>query len=142
MPRSDRAFALACDQYARLGVRIESALKTLASIPLSLHCWQGDDITGYEPARAGGAQGGILATGHYPGRARTPDELRADLDQALALIPGRHRIALHAIYAEHGRRPADRDALDPRHFAGWMDWALERKLGLDFNGTFFAHPRH
>jgi L-rhamnose isomerase len=137
--RSDHpAYALAREQYAGLGVDTEEALKTLAEIPVSLHCWQGDDVTGFE--RAGSLDGGIAATGNYPGKARTADELRADFEQALALSPGRHRLNLHAIYAECGGRRPDRDALEPVHFARWIDWARTRGLGLDFNPTFFSHP--
>jgi L-rhamnose isomerase len=135
----DRAYAVARERYAELGVDTEAALARLAAVPLSLHCWQGDDVGGFEDA---GAElgGGLAVTGSYPGKARTPDELRADLDQALALIPGRHRLNLHASYAETGGRKVERDGLAPEHFARWLDWARQRRLGLDFNPTFFAHP--
>jgi L-rhamnose isomerase len=134
------AYQLAREAYARLGVNTETALKRLATIPLSVNCWQGDDVLGFEPPRSGDL-GGILPTGQYPGRARNGNELRADLDQALGLIPGRHRVNLHSIYAETGGRRVDRDALEPKHFSAWLDWAKARRLGLDFNGTFFAHPK-
>ncbi len=135
----ERAYALARDRYAELGVDTEAALARLAAVPLSLHCWQGDDVGGFENA---GAElgGGLAVTGSYPGKATDPDELRADLDKALALIPGRHRLNLHASYAETGGRKVGRDELAPEHFAGWLAWARERRLGLDFNPTFFAHP--
>jgi L-rhamnose isomerase len=135
----ERAYALARERYAGLGVDTEAALARLAPVPLSLHCWQGDDVGGFEDA---GAElgGGLAVTGSYPGKARTPDELRADLDKALSLIPGRHRLNLHASYAETGGRRVGRDELAPEHFAGWLGWARERRLGLDFNPTFFAHP--
>ncbi len=133
------AYALARERYAALGVDAERALRRLERIPISIHCWQGDDVTGFEAPR--GDLGGVLPTGNYPGRARTADELRADLDQALALIPGRHRVNLHAIYAEPRGRPADRDTLEPAHFSNWIDWARARRLGLDFNGSFFSHPK-
>ena len=136
----DQAYKLARAVYGRHGVDAEAAMKQLAAIPLSLNCWQGDDVMGFEPA-PGGNLGGVMPTGQYPGRARNATELRADLDQALSLTPGRHRVNLHAIYAETGGKRVDRDALEPKHFAAWMDWAKARRLGLDFNGTFFSHPK-
>jgi len=134
-----KAYLLAREQYAAYGIDTTRALKQLAAIRLSLHCWQGDDLAGFEPRR--GNLGGVLPTGNYPGRARTPEELRTDLAKALSLIPGRHRVNLHAIYAETKARPADRDELAPQHFADWVVWARTHKLGLDFNGTFFSHPK-
>jgi L-rhamnose isomerase len=121
-------------------VDTEAALRRLATIPISLHCWQGDDLGGFE-GRGAELGGGLAVTGNYPGKARTPDELRADLEQALALIPGRHRLSLHASYAETGSRRVERNELTPEHFAGWLEWARARRLGLDFNPTYFAHPR-
>ena len=136
---STPAYALAREAYAALGADSEAALATLARTPISLHCWQGDDVGGFE--KAGGELGGGLAvTGNFPGKARTPDELRADLDQALRLIPGRQRVNLHACYAELGGRKIDRDGYTIAHFQGWVDWAKARGLGLDFNPTFFSHP--
>jgi len=133
------AYALAREHYAALGVDAEAALTALAGVPLSLHCWQGDDVLGLE--NTGQAlSGGIAATGNYPGRARTGDELRADLDLAFRLIPGRHRLNLHAMYAESGARRVERNALLPEHFAGWLDWARANGHGLDFNPTLFSHP--
>ena len=132
------AYRLARQTYADYGVNTDKALKRMASIPLSLHCWQGDDVAGFEPPR--GNLGGVMPTGNYPGKSRNPAELRADLAKALDLIPGRHRVNLHAIYAETSGRPADRDELTPAHFAGWVDWAQKHKLGLDFNGSYFSHP--
>jgi L-rhamnose isomerase len=134
----EKAYAAARDQFAEQGVDTEKALRKLRAIRLSLHCWQGDDVGGFE--RSGALDGGLAATGNYPGKARTPDELRSDFDAALALIPGSHRVNLHAIYAETAGRKVDRDQLEPRHFAGWIDWAKSRKLGLDFNPTYFSHP--
>ncbi len=134
------AYALARERYAALGVDTDAALARLAAIPISLHCWQGDDVRGFENP-AGELTGGIAATGNYPGRARTAEELRQDLDKAFSLIPGRHRLNLHAIYAETDGARVDRDALRPEHFAGWVAWAKERGHGLDFNGTFFSHPK-
>jgi L-rhamnose isomerase len=136
---ADKIYPLAKERYAALGVNTETALKTLADIAVSLHCWQGDDVGGFEPPR--GNLGGVMPIGNYPGKARTPDELRSDLTQALKLIPGRHRVNLHAIYAETAGRLIERDELEPVHFARWLDWAESKKLGLDFNGSFFSHPK-
>ena len=137
--QTESGYRLAHEQYAALGVDTEQALRRLDGIPLSLHCWQGDDVGGFEGG--GGALGdGLAVTGAYPGKARTPDELRADAALALRLIPGRHRFNLHAMYAETNGRPAAREALEPAHFQRWIDWAQDRCVGLDFNPTFFAHP--
>ena len=111
------------------------SINQLEKIAISLHCWQGDDVSGFEAA-AGLADGGIQATGNYPGKARTPDELRMDLEKALSLIPGRHRLNLHAIYAETERK-VERNELTVEHFSRWIDWAKANNLGMDFNGTFF-----
>jgi L-rhamnose isomerase len=136
----EQAYKLAKEQYAALGVDVESALRRLATISISLHCWQGDDVAGFENL---GAElgGGLAVTGNYPGKARTPDELRAYLDLALSLLPGTHRLNLHACYAEMGARRVDRDRLEPAHFQNWIDWAKSKGLGMDFNPTFFAHPK-
>lgn len=135
---TDTAYALARERYAELGVDAEAALATLRRTAISLHCWQGDDVKGFEdPAR--GLSGGIVATGNYPGRARTVDELRSDLELAYRLIPGRHRLNLHAIYLDSNERVA-RDALEPRHFASWAEWGAGRLGGIDFNPTLFSHP--
>jgi L-rhamnose isomerase len=138
--RIEQAFALARERYAELGVDVEQAMQRLSTIALSLHCWQGDDVGGFENA---GAElgGGLAVTGNYPGKARSADELRADLDKALALVPGRHRLNLHASYAETGGRRVERNQLAPEHFSRWVEWARARRLGLDFNPTYFAHPR-
>jgi L-rhamnose isomerase len=134
------AYALAQERYALLGVDAGQALDTLAGISLSLHCWQGDDVAGFEsPGAALG--GGIAATGNYPGKARNAAELRRDLDKAYSLIPGCHRLNLHAIYAETGGRKVERDALQPEHFSAWIDWARDNGHGLDFNPTCFSHPK-
>src|SRR6266404_5286127 len=134
------SFNLAAERYEELGVSAEKALGELARIPISLHCWQGDDVGGFE--NTGGRFGGGLAvTGNYPGKARTADELRADVEKALSLIPGRHRFNLHASYAETNGRRVDRDALEPEHFKGWIEWARRNRLGMDFNPTFFSHPK-
>ena len=126
------------DQYADLGVDTESAILRLKKIPISVHCWQGDDVGGFEDPD-GQLGSGLAVTGNYPGKARTADELRADLEKALSLIPGNHRLNLHAIYLESDT-PVDRDAIEPRHFQGWIDWCKSQKIGLDFNPSCFAHP--
>lgn len=134
------AYAVAKERYAALGVDTDAALKRLAGIPISLHCWQGDDVGGFESAGED-LGGGLAVTGNYPGKARTPDELRADLDQALALIPGSHRLNLHAFYGEFGGKKVDRDAIKVEHFQRWIDWAKSRRIGMDFNPTCFSHPK-
>lgn len=136
----EQAYALAAERYAMLGVDVTRALEQLQGIPLSLHCWQGDDVGGFENP-GGSLGGGLAATGNYPGKARTADELRSDLDQAYRLIPGSHRLNLHAIYAETGSARVDRDQLLPEHFSAWVDWAKANRHGLDFNPTLFSHSK-
>ena len=136
--RIEQAYALAKEQYAAIGVDTDRAMKVLAGIPISLHCWQGDDVGGFE--NAGSLDGGLAATGNYPGKARTPEELRKDMECALSFIPGKHRLNLHAFYAETGGKKVDRNALGPEQFTGWFDWCKAQGLGLDFNPTYFAHP--
>jgi len=136
----EKAYELARERYAALGVDTDKAIDRLAKIPISMHCWQGDDVGGFENP-AGLTGGGILATGNYGGKARTPDELRSDARKALSLIPGRHRFNLHAIYLETDGQGVERDRIEPRHFQGWIDWAKANRLGLDFNPTFFSHPK-
>ena len=133
------AYRLARAAYADYGVDTEAALAKALSIPISLHCWQADDVRGLETPKEGLDSGGIMATGGYPGRARNGDEMRADLDVVLKLLPGRQRLNLHAFYAETGAKVVDRDALKPEHFSRWLAWAKERHVGLDFNPTYFAH---
>ena len=136
----ETTFKLACERYAELGVDAEAALKKLGKIPVSLHCWQGDDVRGFENPD-GDLTGGIQTTGNYPGRARTPQELRGDLDFVFSLIGGSHRVNVHACYAEFEKgKKVDRDALQPEHFKGWIDWAKKNGLGMDFNPTLFSHP--
>ncbi|NLF22259.1 MAG: L-rhamnose isomerase [Lentisphaerae bacterium] len=132
------AFEAARARYQAVGVDVEAALSTLANVPISLHCWQGDDVAGFESQ--GALTGGIAATGNHPGKARTADELRADLEQAFALLPGAHRLSLHAIYADYDGPRVPRDELEPAHFQRWIDWARARGLGLDYNPTCFSHP--
>ena len=135
------AFDLAKERYRALGVDAERALETLRTIPISIHCWQGDDVTGFDN-KAQGLSGGIQTTGNYPGKARTPEELMADFEKALSFLGGAKRINLHASYAVFAPGEwADRDALEPRHFAPWVAFARKNHLGIDFNPTFFSHPR-
>jgi len=135
----EKTYEAARRRYAELGVDTEAAMKKLAKISISVHCWQGDDVTGFERA-TGLSDGGIQATGRYLGKARTPDELRMDLEKALSLIPGKHRLNLHAIYAESDGK-VERNDLRVEHFSRWIDWAKANGLGMDFNGTFFSHPK-
>jgi L-rhamnose isomerase len=139
-PRVEQAYVLAREQYAALGVDTERAMETLKGVAISLHCWQGDDVGGFEHADDLSGSG-LQATGNYPGKARTADELRADLEMAFRVIPGVHRLNLHALYAETGGKKVDRDALAPEHFANWLSWAKAQGCGLDFNPSFFAHPK-
>jgi len=134
------AFRLARERYAELGVNVEKALARLATIPISLHCWQGDDVGGFENAQAG-LGGGMAVTGNYPGKARTPDELRSDLELAFLLIPGKHRLNLHASYLETNGKRVDRNEIEPEHFKNWTDWTKKNGLGMDFNPTYFSHPK-
>ena len=137
---TEKAYQLAAERYQEIGVDTDAAMARLKTIPVSLHCWQGDDVRGFE--QSGGELGGGLATtGNYPGAARTADELRADAAKALSLIPGRHRFNLHAFYGEFGGRKVDRDEIRPEHFAGWIDWARSLGVGLDFNPTYFSHAK-
>lgn len=126
-------------QFADWGIDTEAAIERLKTIPISMHCWQGDDVVGFEQ-KSGSSGGGIQATGNHPGRARTPDELRADLEFAYSMIPGSHRLNLHAMYMDTDETP-DRDEIEYKHFASWVDWAKDQGLGLDFNPTFFAHAK-
>jgi len=128
-------------RYADLGVDTNAAMEKLAGVPISLHCWQGDDVGGFEAPDAELDGGGIQATGNYPGKARNADELRADLGRALGLVPGTHRLNLHAIYAEFDGTKVDRDSLETGHYARWTDWAKANGMGMDFNPTFFSHPK-
>jgi len=136
----EQSFRLAEERYAAWGVDCRAALKRLEGIAISMQCWQGDDVGGFESLAAGELSGGgILATGNYPGRARNADELRADADRALALVPGKHRVRLHAIYLEADQK-VERNQIEPRHFSGWVDWAKANGHGVDFNPTCFSHP--
>ncbi len=119
----EKAYKAADELYSKLGVDADKAIKTLESISLSLHCWQGDDVSGFEKPGARLEGGGLQVTGSYPGKARTVDELRLDLKKAYSLIPGHHRLNLHAIYGEFKGKPVDRDEIGPEHFKGWVEWA-------------------
>ncbi len=134
-----QTFEIAKEQYAALGVDVEDALAKLQKVQLSLHCWQTDDVAGFESA--GDLSGGIQATGNYPGKARNMEEVRADLLKAMSLIPGKHRVNLHEIYGDFGGKFVDRDQVEPKHFESWMQWANENGLKLDFNSTSFSHPK-
>ena len=133
-------YELAKKQYEQWGVNVEEALEKLKNIPISIHCWQGDDIAGFEVNQSE-LSGGIDVTGNYPGKATNPQELRSDLEKALSLIPGKHRVNLHAIYAETNGEVVERDELEPKHFENWVNWAKENDLGLDFNPTLFSHEK-
>ncbi len=144
MPRTktDTFYRKTQRAYARLGVDTDRAIQRTLETPISIHCWQADDVRGFENSDAGGVDsGGLLATGNHPGRARNGQELRHDLDLVMSLAPGAHRVNLHALYAETGGEIVDRDRLEPRHFERWMCWAQKRRIGLDFNTSNFAHPK-
>jgi L-rhamnose isomerase len=136
----EQSYSIAKQAYADFGVDVDAALETLATVPISLHCWQGDDVGGFESAGAELTGGGIQTTGNYPGKARSIDELRQDLDVVYSLLPGKHRLNLHAIYGDFGGKKVDRNEITPGHFQSWIDWAKERGLGLDFNPSYFSHP--
>ena len=135
-----KSYELAKEQYAGIGVNTDSVLNILNKVAISLHCWQTDDVTGFENPDAG-LSGGIQATGNYPGKARTIEEARADLEKVYSLIPGKHRLSLHAIYGDFRGGKADRDQIEPIHFESWVKWAKEIGIGLDFNCTMFSHPK-
>ena len=134
-----QAYDYAVERYAAIGVDVEKAMEQLQKVQLSLHCWQADDVTGFEST--GELTGGIQATGNYPGKARNIDELRADILKAASLIPGKHRLNLHEIYGDFGGKFVDRDQVEPAHFESWMQWAQENGMKLDFNSTSFSHPK-
>ena len=134
----NKNYELAKAAYAAYGVDTDVAIAKLKNVPLSLHCWQGDDVSGFENPE-GSLTGGIQATGNYPGKARNASELRADLEQAMRLIPGPKRLNLHAIYLESDT-PVSRDQIKPEHFKNWVEWAKSNQLGLDFNPSCFSHP--
>ncbi|MCE5205272.1 MAG: L-rhamnose isomerase [Porphyromonadaceae bacterium] len=135
-----KGYEKAKDQYASLGVDVTQAIERLDKLSISIHCWQADDVSGFENPN-GELTGGIQATGNYPGKARTIEELKADLEKVISLIPGKHRISLHATYGDFGGKFVDRDKIEPKHFQSWIDWAKEKGVKLDFNSTFFSHNK-
>ncbi|MBE6203738.1 MAG: L-rhamnose isomerase [Alistipes sp.] len=136
----EKAYEIAKERYAAIGVDTDAAMETLQKIQLSLHCWQADDVNGFEDA--GALTGGIQTTGNYPGRARNIEELQADIEKVISLVPGNHRLSLHASYADFRQTgPVDRDQLEPKHFESWMEWAEKNGMKLDFNSTSFSHPK-
>ena len=136
----EKAYELAKERYAAIGVDVEAALEKLQKVQLSLHCWQADDVTGFE--NAGALTGGIQTTGNYPGKARNIEELRADIEKVTSMLPGKHRLSLHASYADFSETGAvDRDQLEPKHFESWMQWAEKNGMKLDFNSTSFSNPK-
>ena len=137
---SNSAFKESVERYADLGVNVEDALTKLSEVPISMHCWQGDDVGGFESSGAT-LGSGLAVTGNYPGKARSIDELQQDLEMALSLIPGKHRLNLHAIYGDFSSGKADRDAIEVKHFQGWIDWAKTQGIGMDFNPSCFSHPK-
>ena len=134
-----KGYELAKEFYAQYGIDVEKAVALCDETPISIHCWQGDDVAGFEK-KEGGLTGGIQATGNYPGKARTPEELRADLEQVLRFVPGVKKVNLHASYLE-ADGVVDRNEIEPKHFEKWADWAVEKGIGLDFNPTYFSHPK-
>ncbi len=137
----EKAYEMAKQQYAQIGIDTDKALEQLKTIPVSMHCWQGDDVGGFEHVGGIELSGGIQATGNYPGKATTIDQLRADIEKALSLIPGSHRLNLHACYLDNGGKFVDRDQVAPEHFQSWIDWAKCKLHGLDFNPTYFSHEK-
>jgi L-rhamnose isomerase len=136
----EKSYQLAKEQYAALGVDTDKVIAELDKINISLHCWQTDDVGGFEKPGSVLGGGGIQATGNFPGKARTIEQMRADLDKVFSLLPGKQRLSLHAIYGEFGGKLVDRDQIEPKHFQGWIDWAKKKGIGLDFNCTCFSHP--
>jgi L-rhamnose isomerase len=136
-----KAYELAKEQYAELGVDTDAAIKKMDDVVISLHCWQTDDVGGFETPDAALGGGGIQVTGNYPGKAKNIPQMRQDLDKVMELLPGKQRLNLHAIYGEFGGKKVDRNEITVEHFQGWIDWAKERGMGLDFNATCFSHPR-
>ena len=138
---TEKAYALAKEQYAALGVDTDAVIKRMDEVTISLHCWQTDDVGGFETPDAELGGGGIQVTGNYPGKAKTIAQMKQDLDKAMSLLPGKQRLNLHAIYGDFGGEKIDRDQIEVKHFQTWIDWAKERGIGLDFNATCFSHPK-
>jgi L-rhamnose isomerase len=135
----EKIYEYARDQYGEIGVDVDSALEKLKSISLSVHCWQGDDVGGFETPDAQLSGGGIQVTGNYPGKSRNPDELKKDLEKMYSLLPGKHRLNLHAIYGDFKGGKVDRNQIEPKHFQSWADWGRDRGIKLDFNASCFSH---
>ncbi|MBN1835929.1 MAG: L-rhamnose isomerase [Spirochaetales bacterium] len=138
---AENSYRLAREAYAELGVDTDAVLRTLPSVALSIHCWQGDDVGGFETAESGALGGGIAATGNYPGKARSLEELRQDLEKLYSLLPGSHRLALHMSYGDFGGKRVDRDAIRPEAFDSWLEWGAGSSVKLDMNSTYFSHPK-
>ena len=136
----EKTYQLAKEQYAELGVDTDKVISEMDKIVISLHCWQTDDVGGFEKPGSVLGGGGIQATGNFPGKAKTIEQMRSDLDKVMSLLPGKLRLNLHAIYGEFGGKMIDRNQIEPKHFQGWIDWAKKRGIGLDFNCTCFSHP--
>jgi L-rhamnose isomerase len=136
----EKSYQLAKKQYAELGVDTDKVISEMDNISISLHCWQTDDVGGFEKPGAVLGGGGIQATGNFPGKAKTIEQMRSDLDKVMSLLPGKQRLNLHAIYGEFGGKLVDRDQIEAKHFQGWIDWAKKKGIGLDFNCTCFSHP--
>jgi L-rhamnose isomerase len=136
----EQSYKLAKEQYAELGVDTDKVIAGMEKVNISLHCWQTDDVGGFEKPGAELGGGGIQVTGNFPGKAKTIEQMRADLDKVMSLLPGKQRLNLHAIYGEFEGKLVDRDQIEPKHFQGWIDWAKKRGIGLDFNCTCFSHP--
>jgi len=137
----EQAYQLAKERYGQIGIDTDKAMDKLAKIPVSMHCWQGDDVGGFETVGAELSGGGIQATGNYPGKARTIEELRGDIEKAMSLIPGKHRLNLHSCYLDNGGKFVDRNQMKAEHFQSWIDWAKSNGLGMDFNPTYFSHAK-
>jgi len=136
----EKAYILAKEQYAALGVDTDAVIEKMKEVVISLHCWQTDDVGGFETPDSKLSGGGIQATGNYPGKAKSIVEMRADLEKSMSLLPGKQRLNLHAIYGEFGGVKVDRDQIEVKHFQGWIDWCKKMGIGLDFNATCFSHP--
>jgi len=139
--RIENAYELAKEQYAELGVNTDAVIEKMKEVVISLHCWQTDDVGGFEKPDAILGGGGIQATGNYPGKATSIEQMRADLEKVMELLPGKQRLNLHASYGEFGDKYVDRNEIELKHFQGWIDWAKQQEIGLDFNGTYFSHPK-
>ncbi|MBO8130042.1 MAG: L-rhamnose isomerase [Candidatus Marinimicrobia bacterium] len=139
MNNIEKSYELAKEQYSAIGIDAEKAIKTLNEVSISIHCWQADDVTGFEKEHFSSG-GGIMATGNYPGKARNIDELRKDIEKVLEMVPGKHKLNLHAMYGDYSNGFPGRDKIETKHFESWIEWAKNLDIGLDFNSTFFSHP--